>query len=142
MPGRPSPEDYTYYDGETFRVEWYYTTEGELPAKEYFEGLSEVDQMSFAYIVKFIADNPFGTQLPQTMYRVEDKENKIYAFKARHERFFNFTTAGRRIVVTNAYHKHSRKMTKADMERLAYAARARQDYLRRVREGSYYGKED
>lgn len=40
--------------------------------------------------------------------------------------------------MTNAYHKHSRKMTKADLESLEVAVRCRADYLRRVDGGVYY----
>ena len=47
-------------------------------------------------------------------------------------------TGRRRVIVTNAYHKHSQKMTKLDLEALEVAARCRADYLRRVQEGGYY----
>jgi phage-related protein len=45
-----------------------------------------------------------------------------------------------KIIVTNAYHKHSQKMAKTDMERLKTAARRKQDYLRRAQNGTYYEK--
>ncbi|MFH1259406.1 MAG: hypothetical protein ABII74_06320 [Elusimicrobiota bacterium] len=90
----------------------------------------------------FTADTRPGTILPKTLYRVEDHENKIYALKPRDERFFNFMTIGAKIIVTNAYHKHSQKMTKQDMEHLRTAVRYKQDYLNRIREGTYYEKEN
>jgi hypothetical protein len=31
---RPKPEDYIFYAGEKFQVEFYFTEKGELPAKE------------------------------------------------------------------------------------------------------------
>lgn len=41
---------------------------------------------------------------------------------------------------SNAYHKHSQQMTKVDLESLKVAARYRQDYLKRVKGGTYYEK--
>ena len=74
------------------------------------------------------------------MYRVEERENKIYAFKPGGERFFNFTAEGRKIILTNAYSKHSQKMTKQGLESLEIAIKYKKDYLKRSREGTYYGK--
>ncbi|MDO8756652.1 MAG: hypothetical protein Q7J64_01455 [Elusimicrobiota bacterium] len=59
--------------------------------------------------------------------------------KPRDERFFNFMTAGAKIIVTNAY-RHSQRMTKADLECLQVAVRRRQDFLRRAQDGTYYEK--
>jgi hypothetical protein len=61
--------------------------------------------------------------------------------KPRDERFFNFTTVNAKVIITNAYHKHSQKMTKADMESLKTAVRYKQDYLNRIKEGTCYEKQ-
>ena len=47
---------------------------------------------------------------------------------------------GAKVVITNAYHKHSQQMTRADLECLKTAVRYKRDYLRRVGEGTYYEK--
>jgi len=134
----PDPEDVLYYQGRLFRIEWYYTAAGDIPALDYYQSLGETDQERLDLMVKYLADNPPGTILPKTMYRVEDKARRIYAFKPRDERFFNFSAEGGRIIITNAYHKHSQKMSRADLEHLETAAKRRADYLNRVREGTYY----
>lgn len=134
----PAPEDVLFYEGPYFRVEWYYREDGRLPALEYYRRLPEIDRYKLKLMVKYMADNPRGTRLPLTMYRIADRPNKIFAFKPRGERFFNFTTEGSAIIITNAYRKHSQRMTKQDGEELRLAVRYRQDYLRRVREGHYY----
>ncbi len=90
--------------------------------------------------MKLYCDSPYGTLLPKTLYRIEDKENKIYAFKPRDERFFNFTIEGAKVIITNAYHKHSQQMTKLDLESLKIAVGYKQDYLKRVKEENYYEK--
>lgn len=140
MPSYPKPEDILYYEGKSFTVEWYYTEDGKLPALDYYSQLMESEQGRLDYMVKYLADNPIGTRLPETMYRVEDRENKIYAFKPGAQRFFNFMTIGKKIILTNAYQKHSQKMTKQDLEKLGMAVRYRMDYQRRLKEGTYYEK--
>jgi hypothetical protein len=134
----PNPEEILLYDGAYFAVEWYYTQGGRLPALEYYRRMPEADQHKLKLLVKYLADSPHGTQLPMTMYRIEDRANRIFAFKPRAERFFNFTTEGSAVVITNAYHKHAQQMTRQDAEELRLAGRYRQDYLRRVMEGTYY----
>ena len=100
--------------------------------------MDETTQERLDYMIMYIADSPSGTLLPKTMYRVEDAENRIYAFKPRDERFFNFMTAGRKIIITNAYRKHSMKMARKDMRIASKAGEYRADYLKRAKEGSYY----
>src|SRR3989338_10264686 len=135
---RPTKEDFVYYIGRYFTAEWYYTGEGKLPGLEYYSELSIQDRVRFLQIVKLYCDSPYGTLFPITLYRIENKENKVYAFKPRDERFFNFTIAGAKVIITNAYRKHSQQMTKLDLESLNVAIRYKQDYLRRVKECVYY----
>jgi len=37
-------DDFVFDDGTTLRVEWYYTTDGRMPAREHFLSLLELDQ--------------------------------------------------------------------------------------------------
>ena len=126
------------HTGSYFTAEWYYATDGSIPALEYYEALVEIDQDRFDHAIQYLCETRPGSLLPTTMYRIEDREQKIYALKARAERFFNFTTAGAKIIITNAYTKHSQQMTKSDLESLNIAVRRRQDYFRRSKEGTYY----
>ena len=136
----PEAEDVLYFNGRTFRVEWYYTEVGRLPGLEYYLALTEAEQDRLDHIVKYFADSPFGTTLTSSMYRIEDSAHKLYALKPGAHRFFNFMSAGRRIIITNAYRKHSQRMAKPDLEKLKIAAAYRRDYLRHVEEGTYYEK--
>lgn len=103
-----------------------------------YQGLTDLDQGRLDDMIQYFCDRPYGTILPKSMYRVEDKENKIYVFKPRDERFFNFISEGSKVIITNAYHKHSQKMTKLDQEQLKISAKYRVDYLERIKEGTYY----
>jgi len=109
-----------------------------MPAYQYYSALSDTDQDRFGYLVEYFCDRPYGVILPKSMYRMEDRSNQIYAFKPRHERFFNFITTESKVIVTNAYHKHSQEMTKVDLEQLKISGRYREDYLKRTKEGTYY----
>src|SRR5437867_304416 len=137
----PKEEDFLIHRGEYFTAEWYYTAKGEIPARAYYLGLDEVDRRGFLHLVTHFCDTRPGQLLPKTMYCVEDSINKIYAFKPRNERYFNFTTSGAKVIVTNAYHKHSREMTKLDLNELRLAVKLRADYINRVLERTYYEKD-
>ncbi|MBI5239674.1 MAG: hypothetical protein HY926_04320 [Elusimicrobia bacterium] len=110
-----------------------------MPAYDYYRDLPEADQDRLDSMIRYFCDRPYGTLLPKTMYRIEDPANKIYAFKPRDERFFNFTAEGGVVIITNAYHKHARKMTKKDLDALALSVQYRDDYIRRFKGATYYG---
>ena len=138
MHQRPDDNDVLIHSGRYFTAEWYCTAEGKMPAYDYYKALSEIDQDRFDDMIRYLCETKPGALLPKTMFRIEDHAHKIYALKPRAERFFNFIADGARIIVTNAYRKHSQQMTKADMESLSIAVRCKNDYLRRVTEGIYY----
>ena len=53
----PKKEDYIFYQGEKFQVEFYFTKTGKIPAKEYLEKESLDVQVKLAALVKYIADH-------------------------------------------------------------------------------------
>ena len=138
MPIYPKPENFLFHVGQYFAAELYYTEEGHLPAYEHYLTLEDVEKDRLKFLVKYFTDNPHGTLLPKTMYRIEDRENKIYAFKPGARRFFNFMAEGSKIILTNAYRKHSQKMMRQDLDKLRIAVKCKNDYLRRIKEGAYY----
>ncbi len=85
---------------------------GRMMAKEYYDALSEEEQKRLDDLVSYLADSPIGTRMPKNLYNEEDAANKIYAFKPKDQRFFNFMTMGKKIIVIDAYRKHSQQMTK------------------------------
>ena len=52
----PGKENYIFYQGERFQVEFYYTEAGEIPVKEYFENSSMDVRVKLATLVKYIAE--------------------------------------------------------------------------------------
>ena len=130
---RPEQEDYIFYQGARFQIEFYFTDKGELPAKEYFDSSERQAQIKLLALVKYMAEE--GRLFDETKFRVVDKKEKIYEFKPMAERFFNFFTEGKKIIITNAYRKKGQKV---DPRELARAINLKRDYEFRVKGGVYY----
>jgi len=129
----PKQEDYIFYEGGKFRVEFYFTVKGELPAKEYFDSLDRQVQVKFLALVKYMAEE--GRLFDETKFRSVDKKQKIYEFKPMAERFFSFFCEGKKIILTNAYRKEGQKV---NLRELARAINSKKDYELRVKGGKYY----
>jgi len=131
--GCPPQEEYIFYQGEKFRVEFYFTDKGRMPAKEYLELVKEQVKLKLFHFVKGIAEN--GKLFDEDKFRLVHRQEKIYEFKPQEERFFNFFYEGRRIIITNAYPKKSQKVNRRE---LAKAINFKMDYEFRVKGGVYY----
>lgn len=94
------------YEGEFYRVEWYFDDKGDSQAYEYFLKTSAVQKRKFLILVKKLAD--FGIIYDQAKFRNEG--DSIYAFKPQPDRYLCFFYIGKKIIVTNAYHKKSDKL--------------------------------
>ena len=132
----PKKEEYIFYQGEKFQIEFYFNEAGKIPAKEYLEEAALDVKVKLAALVKYIAEH--GSIFDITKFRVVDPKEKIYEFKPLRYRFFNFFYEGRKIIITNGYMKKSQKVSNKDLER---ARNIKEDYTYRVKGGSYYGKE-
>lgn len=113
-----------------------------MPGYDYYLTLSRHEKVRFFELVKYYADSSLGTVIPRTLLNIEDKNHRIYALKPSSRRFFCFTFVGRKLIITNGYRKSSQKMTKKDKERLKTAIKYKNEYMKRVKEGYYYEKEE
>lgn len=129
----PRQEEYVFYQGEKFQVEFYFNEKGELPAKEYFDAADRQVKIKLLALAKYMAE--VGRLFDETKFRVVDKQEKIYEFKPMDERFFNFFYEGRKIIITNAYRKKGQKVDKRELDR---AIALKKDYDLRVKGGVYY----
>lgn len=132
----PKTQEYVFYQGEKFQVEFYFNKDGELPAKKYLEEVSLEAKVKLAVLVKRMAE--VGKIFDITKFRLIDSKEKLYEFKPLNYRFFNFFYTGRKIIITNAYMKKSQKVDRKELEK---AKNIKKDYEHRVKEGTYYGKE-
>lgn len=127
-------KEYVAYKGEKYTIEWYYTEKGESQPLEFFEKLPVVEQQKLFHIVKRLGD--FGFVSDKTKFRNEGDD--IYAMKPQPNRFLSFFYDGTKIIITNAFTKKSQKLRKRDKEQ---ALAAKEDYIKRVKEGVYYEDE-
>ncbi len=64
-------------------------------------------RIKLAAFVKLIANE--GRLYDEQKFRIVDRKEKIYEFKPRSHRFFNFFYAGGKIIITNGYAIKNRK---------------------------------
>ena len=132
----PKTQEYVFYQGEKFQVEFYFSENGDLPAKKYLEDVSLEAKVKLAVLAKRIAEA--GKIFDITKFRLVDPKERLYEFKPLSYRFFNFFYTGRKIIITNAYMKKSQKVDRRELQK---AINIKKDYARRVKEGTYYEKE-
>jgi len=123
--------EYIAYAGEKFVIEWYFDENSECEVLEYFETLNEIGQNKLFYLLKRIGD--FGVISDKTKFRNEG--DSVYAFKPQPHRFLCFFTTGKKIIITNGFQKKTDKLPKVQKEK---SIKFMQNYLKRVKEGSYY----
>jgi hypothetical protein len=78
----------------------------------------------------------FGRINDITKFRNEG--DRIFAFKPQPDRYLSFFCTGKKIVLTNAFHKKSDKLPMNEKER---AIKRMKDYEMRVKKGEYYEKQ-
>lgn len=100
------------YEGEHYRIEWYFDNKGYSQAYEYFLGVSDVQKRKFLILVKKLAD--FGTIFDKTKFRNEG--DSIYAFKPQPDRYLCFFFTGKKIIVSNAFRKKTDKLPQSEKE--------------------------
>lgn len=122
------------YEGPYFTIEWFYDENGESPALEYFNGMSDAQKRKVLMLFKRIGDS--GKISDITKFRNEG--GKIYAFKPQPDRFLSFFYFGKKIIVTNAFCKKSQKIPENEKQR---ALLFMQNYNDRVQKGIYYEKD-
>jgi hypothetical protein len=108
-------ESFLVYKGIYFSVYFHAETEVFSSVHEHFESCEDVTQASLLFLVKTIADT--GRIYDVTKFRIEDRQNKIYCFKPREERFFCFFFAGKKIIITSAYTKKKQKLERGEIKR-------------------------
>lgn len=126
-------EEAVIYDGEAFCIEWYIDEKGRSDAHKYYEGLPKERRVQFLKLVKVMGD--IGKIFDKTKFRNEG--DQIFAFKPQPDRFLCFFFVGRKMIVTNGFHKKTDKLPLAEKEK---ALKYKESYISRVKEGNYYEK--
>lgn len=122
---------YVAYQGVEFDIEWYYDERGKAPALEYFEELALEQKKEVLNLFKLMGD--IGEISNIEKFRCEG--NQIYAFKPKPDRFLCFFHKESKIIVTNAFEKKSQKIPATEK---AKALKLKENYLMRIKKGTYY----
>ena len=112
--------------GLKLEVKFYRKTNGEMPAKDYLEGLPDNVQAKLLALAKYISDE--GQIYDKKKFRIVDKRERIWEFKPYQHRFFCFFIKNGKLIITNGYKKEGRKISKNDLN---IAIEYKKDYLRR-----------
>ncbi|BDA80193.1 hypothetical protein LPTSP3_g31230 [Leptospira kobayashii] len=124
-------KEFTAYKGEKFTIEWYFDDNENSDALDYFENLPESFQIKTLALFKRFAE--IGEIKDKTKFNFEG--DALFAFKPIPHRFLCFFVKGKKIIVTNAFHKKTDKLPKNEKER---ALKRREDYEKRTKKDSYY----
>ena len=108
-------EDFLIYSGERYAVYFHAEIKDSSGVNDYFESCDDVTQASLLFLVKRMAD--IGCIYDETKFRIEDRQNKIYCFKPRKERFFCFFFTGKKIIIASAYTKKRQKLDRHELKK-------------------------
>lgn len=122
------------FEGEEFTIEWYFNEKGQSQALEYFRQQPKDMQRKLLNLVKLMGNH--GKIFDQTKFRYE--EDRIYAFKPQPDRYLCFFFRGKKIIITNAFMKKTQKLPQGEKDQ---ALKARDNFERRIKEGTYYEEE-
>lgn len=128
-------KEYVAYKGDAFQIEWYYSPKGGSPALDYYLELEQQDRKQVLKLFKMMGE--IGKISDLSKFRNEG--DKVYAFKPQPHRFLSFFVQGKKIIVTNAFWKKQDKLPENEKDK---ALKCMESYLERVKEGTYYDKED
>ncbi len=123
--------NYVAYAGGELTIEWYFTIRGKSESLVYFEELPIDRKKKVVNLMRLLGNS--GKIFNKEKFRHEG--DQIYAIKASGDRFLCFFFDGARVILTNAYTKKSSKMPLREKQK---ALKAKQDYIKRVKGGTYY----
>ena len=128
-------KEFIAYKGKKYIIEWYFNDREKSESLTYFESLSTDRKKKFFFLLAMMGDQ--GKIFNEEKFRYEG--DQIYVFKTSPDRFFCFFFDGAKVIVTNAYEKKSAKMPPKEKDR---ALKAKENYIIRVKKGTYYDQKN
>ena len=111
-----------------FEVEFYETTDGDKPAKDFLISLDNKMRAKMASMISLLQENGYNLREPYSKHLSEG----IFELRAKVgsdiTRVMYFFYIDRRVILTNAFVKKTKKTPLKELEK---AKKYRQDYLRR-----------
>ena len=124
-------KEYIVFNGSKFTIEWYFDSKGHSSPLEYFESLSDDEQIKSFGLFELMGN--IGEIKNKTKFNYEG--DKIYAFKPQPHRFLCFFFSGGKIIITNAFHKKTDKLPANEKQK---ALKYKDNYELRIKQGDYY----
>lgn len=125
--------EYIIYKGKYFSVEWYYSEKEDSQAKDYYDKLTVSSQAKFLYLVERMSDH--GKISNKKLFNNEG--DGLFAFKPQPERFLTFFTKRKKLIITSAFRKKTKKLPNKEKMK---ALKIKKSYEDRTENGVYYGK--
>lgn len=122
---------YIAYEGKRYTVEWYFNENDNSQPKDYHEESTEEQQVALFSIIVLLDE--VGQLKNKKKFNFEG--DGIYAFKPIPDRFLCFFYEGSKIIITNAFVKKQDKLPPVEKKK---ALKAKTDYDKRVKDGTYY----
>ena len=131
--------DLTIHDGPFRSFEWFWEDDRSMPGLDAFEGLAARDQDDFVTSIAHWGNTPVGITPTTSRINIESTKPAIVAIKAGKQRFTAFReAAGPRWIVHAHYVKEGERRDKTGDRAIESTKGARQRYLQRVKDGTYY----
>lgn len=121
--------------GTMSTIEFYETTDGKSPIKDFFESISDKD---FAIVSRDLSLLELkGHFIREPKSKIVDRKEKIFELRSKFpsgiSRIFYFFMIGDKIIITNGYIKKTTKTSKKEIEK---AIKFKHEYERRVHDDS------
>jgi hypothetical protein len=125
--------------GVLLRLEWYWKADGSMPGRDEYDDLTEDEVSEFLASVAHWLERKPGERPLKSVVNEENKNPLILAVKVGKRRFPAFEgIPGSSWVLLESYPKEGQKRDKVGDRAIERAVKAKQDYYRRVKAGSYY----
>lgn len=102
------------YRGRCFVIEFALLPEGQMPAKEFLEGLNEGDQAKILSLIERLGDH--GEIRNREKFKKVERTD-FFEFKSFQVRIIGFFIHGRRFVLTHGFRKKQDNIPKSELER-------------------------
>jgi len=131
MPKVVKENEYLAYNGPKKRIEFYYTGAGRVLGVEFIMSLPDEEKARLAALFAVMGDR--GAIWNEEKFKHLD--DKIYEFKAHHNRMLCFFFKDDLVIITHGFVKKRQKTPRKEIET---AKAIQKDYVERSRRGSYY----
>jgi len=106
-------DNFLVYKGAHYSIYFHAENAESSEVYEYYKKCDMPTRANLLYLAQRLADHSRIYDI--TKFRLENQKHKIYAFKAKHHRFFCFFMENKLIIITSAYRKHGQKVDRKEL---------------------------